>query len=146
MPRDKLLKVFSSVMTLDSFDSALAVIDDLISQGIDIPGSLESVLVDFFTNKDEASFTSLAKEVLSKNLLMSYTENIKLISFLTKKKWLPLKDAALLLNAIPHVERGKLLPSYVKAIEAADLICEDLSDGFMEVEDDDLLVNALSSI
>ena len=146
MLRDFLSQIFHSVMNEPSFDKALSISGDMVAQGIEMPDILESALIDFLTDKNEASFTRLSREVLSGNFLEDYAENIKLISFLAKEGWLSLKDAAFLLSSVPHVERGKLPTSYMKAIEAADLVCEDLSDAIMEVEDDDLLINALNDI
>ena len=65
---------------------------------------------------------------------------------MAQKEWLPLRDVALSLNSIPYVERANLLPAYQKAVETADLICEDLSDGIMDADDDDLLLNALNNL
>jgi hypothetical protein len=146
MLRDSLLKLFHSAVAESSFDSSISIAGDLIEQGVDMPDALENVLLDFLINKNSGSFVVLSGEILARNFLNDYVENIKLISFLAKNEWLPLRDIALLLNAIPYTERENLLPVYQKAVEAADLVCEDLSDGIMEADDDDLLLNALNDI
>ncbi|MDT8385412.1 MAG: hypothetical protein RRB22_13475 [Gammaproteobacteria bacterium] len=146
MLRDSLSKLFYSVVTEPSFEGSLSIAGNLIEQGIDMPETLENTLIDFLTNKDKDSFVDLSREVLARNLLDDYVDNIKLISFLAKKKWLPLRDVALLLRAIPYTEREKLIPSYQKLIEVAELVCEDLSNGFMEVDDDDLLQKTLNDL
>jgi len=146
MLRDSLLKLFHSAMSELSLDSSISIAGDLIEQGVEMPDPLESLLIDFLTNKNSDSFVVLAREVLAQNLLDDYIESIKLISFMTRKEWLPLRDVALMLSAIPYSERTNLLPTYQKAVEVADLVCEDLSDGIMEADDDDLLLNALNNI
>jgi hypothetical protein len=143
---DSLSKLFNSVITDASFYDSLSIAGDMIEQGVDMPDDLECLLINFLINKDIDSFNDLSREVLTQNLLGDYVENIRLISFLAKKKWLPLRSVAFFLNAVPYSERVNLTPAYQKVLEVADLVCEDLSDGVMNVEDDDLLLNALNHL
>lgn len=146
MSSEKLFSLIESVRLEGNLDKAFLLANDMIEQGEDLPSDVEASLIAFISDKNEASFVALSKALVSKNMLDSYAINIKLVSFLTGKGWLNLKEAALLLSAIPHIERSKLPQSYSKAIEVADLVCEDLNEGFMDVADDDLLANALKEV
>ncbi len=146
MLREKLKLIINSVLNEDAIDTACSEAGNIIELGLDVPQELESQLINFMSEGNEAAFVLLSKEVLSKNYLGDYFENIKLIAFLAKKEWLPLKEVARLLSSVPHVERAILPSHFVKALDTADLVCEDLSDGFMDVEDDDLLSDALKLI
>lgn len=146
MLNEKLMSLVESVIVDGHLDTAYLQAGDMIESGENLPSGIEAQLINFISDKNEITFTVLAKEILFKNLLNDYEENIKLISFLTGKGWLSLKDAALLLSAVPHTERNKLPVNFTKAVEVADLVCEDSSDGFMDAADDDLLVNALKAV
>ena len=141
-----LLKLCRSVLNEKAFDTALSVSNDMISQAVDMPKDLEDAILDFLSDKDEFAFTRLSKVVLTGNFLEDQVEDINLIVFLAKEKWLPLNEIAMLLSSISYLERDILAPNYIKALEAADLVVEDLNDGFMKVEDDDLLLNAIGNI
>lgn len=146
MLSEKLFSLIESVRLDGNLEKAFLLASDMIEQGEDLSSDVEANLIAFISDKNEASFIALSKNVLSKNLLKDHTENIKLISFLVGKDWLNLKEAALLLSAVPHVERGKLPQIFSKVVEVADLVCEDSDDGFMEANDDDLLMDALKAV
>lgn len=142
----KLFNLIESVRLEGNLETAFFLANDMIEQGEDLPLDLETNLIALISDCNEVSFVELSKNVLSKNMLNDYVKNIKLISFLVEKSWLSLEDAALLLSSIPHVERGKLPQHFSKVVEVADLVCEDSRDGFMEVNDDDLLINTLKTV
>lgn len=142
----KLFFLIESVRLEGNLETAFLLASEMIEQGEDLPSDVEANLIAFISDKNETSFVELSKDVLLKNLLKDYAENIKLISFLVGKSWLNLKDAALLLSSVPHVERSKLPQHFSKVVEVADLVCEDSDDGFMEANDDDLLINALKAV
>lgn len=141
-----LFSLVETVMREGKLENACLQAGNIIEEGIGFPQEIESRLIDFASNKDEVSFVSFLKEVLYGNYLNDYEKNIRVIAFLVSKNWLSVKDAVLFLSSVPYVERSRLSKSFIYAVEVADLIFEDFNEGFMEADDDDLLVNALKEI
>jgi len=140
------IRIFEAVMRDKAIDKAWVEALKILDDGVNLPKEIEERIIEFVSKKNKSSFVDFALEVLRKNYLGSYQRYIKVVAFLVQNGWLDLNDGVLLLTQIPHVERRALPESYAHVVEVADLIFEDSNEGFMEVDEDDLLMNALRSV
>ncbi|MDD2816967.1 MAG: hypothetical protein PHP00_14745 [Thiotrichaceae bacterium] len=106
---------------------------------------LEAIVVDFWANCDEQIIAELALLVV-KGYFLNIEQHVVLVALLVEKKLLTINEAALLFKDSEGRYICDLSPKIQDVIDVAWLINEDADYGFMQPDEDDLLLNSLQEL
>ena len=111
---------------------------------INLPSDIQDLVIACCTDYDDATIGQLALLAV-KRFYFDAVRHITLIALLVTKRFLSVKQAATLLPA-NRDPQGAMSASVRRVFDVAWLINQDAKDGFMQPEQDDLLLEALREV
>lgn len=138
----QLLREIVDPRSSSSVEAKQGAAEKLLVDDAGLPPGVVEALSSFFENPERIVDVQLA---LAKSRMWSIGPECfaQVVAQLTVAGRLAMAQAAGALGAIPNVQRAGLSSEASRAVDVADAVIEDAADGLMNVEDDDLLRNAL---
>lgn len=128
-----------------SVDEVMSLVSSIYEQKFEFTAEFEELLLKLWETSELKFLIEVAKQAVSQGLL-DIDKHIFIVACLVENRDISINDAALLLkcdagkNYANHDGRVK------RVIDVAWLIIEDIEDGIMSPDDDDMLADALKDV
>ncbi len=127
----------------DNLDEKCLIVEELILCDIDFEKKLDNILSKFLGTPSIILLNKLRYYLVKSSQWLTTGQLIYLAGNLVKKQQMTQQEAASLFSNFSHDQKMSLTREELRVIELAEIVNEDFSENFINVNDDDLFFKEL---